>query len=614
MNLQFPFYKFAFRFDTERLLAEVGAIPETAWRFHHENFKGNSALHLISTNGTVNDEFEPPMRPTEYLERCPYIMQIMAQFKTLLGRARLMRLEPGYGVPAHFDLQHYWRTHTRVHIPVLTHPDIIFHSGDQAVHMASGEAWTFDNWRVHKVVNETQVRRIHLTFDTYGSTAFWQMAKPLGREEAPQLVPYREGETPRLMLESFVDNPVMTPGDVELEFSRLVSDAAAVPGNDPAGMARLMSFAGWLRNEWRALWYAVGPTPEGTPQFVRLMQQAMEAAQSIPATIVMASNGRPLMQALPSTIATLVKPQAYAAVPSKAPGAPVVPFAPKFDRPVFIVSAPRSGSTWLYDMLARNEAFWTLGGEGHFHVEQIAALDPRRRGYDSNRLTAEDATAEAGAQLRANYLKDMRDVRGVGPNRTDPLSAAFRFLEKTPKNALRIPFLKALFPDARFIFLHREAQANVSGIMEAWRSGNFVTYPALPGWTGLPWSMLLIPGWRELIGASLEQIAMRQWRDANEIILDDLSALPPADWCVVRYEDLQHDLEASLKRLCAFADVPFGDGMQKAIQESRKPSRYTLSQPDPQKWRKNEPAVTSVMNDARGTAERLSGLSGIRDA
>jgi len=43
MNLQFPFYKFAFRFDTERLLAEVGAIPETAWRFHHENFKGNSA-------------------------------------------------------------------------------------------------------------------------------------------------------------------------------------------------------------------------------------------------------------------------------------------------------------------------------------------------------------------------------------------------------------------------------------------------------------------------------------------------------------------------------------------------------------------------------------------
>ena len=50
-----------------------------------------------------------------------------------------------------------------------------------------------------------------------------------------------------------------------------------------------MSFVGWLRNEWRVLWYAVGPTPEGTPQFVKLMQQAMEAAQSIPQTIVMAS-------------------------------------------------------------------------------------------------------------------------------------------------------------------------------------------------------------------------------------------------------------------------------------------------------------------------------------
>jgi hypothetical protein len=77
----------------------------------------------------------------------------------------------------------------------------------------------------------------------------------------------------------------------------------------------------------------------------------------------------------------------------------------------------------------------------------------------------------------------------------------------------------------------------------------------------------------------------------------------------VRYEDLQDDLEASLKRLCAFAEVPFGENMQKAIQESKKPSRYTLSQPDPQKWRKNEPAVTSVMAHARGTTERLSALA-----
>jgi LPS sulfotransferase NodH len=461
---------------------------------------------------------------------------------------------------------------------------------------------------VHKVVNETQVRRIHLTFDTYGSTAFWQMAKPLGREDAPQFVPYREGEKPRLTFESFVDNPVMTPGDVELEFSRLVADAAAVAGNDPAAMTRLMNFVGWLRNEWRVLWYAVGPTPEGTPQFVRLMQQAMEAAQSIPSTITMASNGRPLMQALPATIAALVKPQAYGGAGSGAPGRPVASSRPAFDRPVFIVSAPRSGSTWLYDMLARNGAFWTLGGEGHHHIEQIAALDPRRRAYDSNRLTAADANAQTDAELRANYLKDLRDAAGVGLSRSNPPPASLRFLEKTPKNALRIPFLKALFPDARFIFLHREAQTNISAIMEAWRSGNFVTYPALPGWSGLPWSMLLIPGWRELTGASLEQIAMRQWRDANEIILDDLAALQGADWCVVRYEDLQGDLEPALRRLCAFADVPFDEGMQKAMQERHRLSRYTLSQPDPQKWRRNEPAVASVISGARGTAERLSGL------
>lgn len=595
MNLQFPFYRFPFRFDVERLLAEVDALPESAWRFHHENFKGNSALHLITTNGEVNDEFEPPMRPTEALERCPYIIQVMAQFKTLLGRARLMRLEPGTGVPAHFDLQHYWRTHTRVHIPLRTDPEIRFHSGDQSVHMAAGEAWTFDNWRVHKVVNETQVRRIHLTFDTFGSTAFWTMAKPPGREEPQRFVPYDNDARPELSFETFVDNPVMPPGDVELELSRLMADAAAFPGNDQAAMAKLMNTLAWLRNEWRIQWHAAGPTPEGIPQFVRLMNQAMEATAGMPETVRMASNGRPVVQALPSTLAALVKPSAYA----KRERA-----APRFDRPVFVVAAPRSGSTWLYEMLARNPALWTLGDEGHGHVEQIAALDPRRNGFGSNRLTQADAADETARRLRANYLLGMRDADDRLLRDLAQKPEALRFLEKTPKNAARIPFLKRVFPDARFVFLHREPAANISAIMEAWRSGRFVTYADLPDWPGPAWSMLLIPGWRELAGADPARIAMRQWRDTNEIVMDDLAALARSDWQAMSYEDLQRDPESALARICAFAEISFDARMAQ-----QKPSRYTLTPPDPLKWRKNETEIAAVLAETAATAERLRKLS-----
>jgi hypothetical protein len=601
MNLQFPFYKFPFRFDVERLLAEVDALPESAWRFHHENFKGNSALHLITTNGEINDEFEPPMRPTPALAQCPYIVQVLAQFQTLLGRARLMRLEPGYGVPAHFDIQHYWRTHTRVHIPLRTDPAIRFHSGDQSVHMAAGEAWTFDNWRVHKVVNETQVRRIHLTFDTFGSTAFWTMARPLGREEPPRFVPFDKDAQPKLSFETFVDNPVMAPGDVELELSRLVSDAAAYPGNDPAAMNKLMGTLAWLRNEWRVQWCAAGPTPENIPLFVQLMQQAVEATASLPESVKLASNGRPVIQALPSTLAALVKPWAHAGSAQKAPARRA---EPRFDRPVFIVAAPRSGSTWLYEMLSRSPALWTLGDEGHGHVEQIAALDPRRTGFVSNRLTEADAGDDTADKLRANYLHTLRGADGRLLRDLPVKPDAVRFLEKTPKNAVRIPFLKQVFPEARFVFLYREPAPNISAIMEAWRSGRFVTYPELPDWQGLPWSMLLIPGWRELIGADLARIAARQWCDTNRLVTDDLAQLSRSDWHATTYEELQRDPETALSKICDFAEIPFDARM---VQDRL--SRYTLTPPDPSKWRKNEAAIAPFLDEAASVAERLGAFS-----
>jgi hypothetical protein len=269
---------------------------------------------------------------------------------------------------------------------------------------------------------------------------------------------------------------------------------------------------------------------------------------------------------------------------------------PSFDRPIFIVSAPRSGSTMLFEMLAANEAFSTLGGEGHGHVESIQSLSPRSRDYHSNRLTAADATAEIGARLLANYRANIAAMN----------VKAIRFLEKTPKNALRIPFFKAIFPGAKFIFLHREAKANISAIMEAWRSGHFVTYPGLPEWTGLPWSLLLIPGWRELIGADLAEIAMRQWRDTNDVIMADLAQLPKQDWLRVRYEDVVSSPMATLKRLCEFTDVPFGERIRMVANKPLRPSRYTLTAPNPEKWRKNESAMMPVLAAAQATIGKLN--------
>ena len=102
--------------------------------------------------------------------------------------------------------------------------------------------------------------------------------------------------------------------------------------------------------------------------------------------------------------------------------------------------------------------------------------------------------------------------------------ADLRFLEKTPKNALRIPFLDAAFPDAQFIFLWREPRPNIASIIEAWKAGRWVTYRGLDERAD-PWSLLLPPDWRAMRDAPLPEIAAFQWESANRIALDDLERI-----------------------------------------------------------------------------------------
>jgi hypothetical protein len=608
VHLTHPFYRFPFRFDVDRLCAEIAAIPESAWREHHEGFEGNSALTLITTNGSDNDDIEPPMRPTEHLLRSPYMMQVLAQFRTLHGRARLMRLAPHAGVPPHIDIQYYWRTRARVHIPVITHPEIRFRCGGDIVHMAAGEAWTFDNWRTHQVINETETRRVHLTFDTFGSGAFWNMARPHREGARSEFVPYRADAKAVLTYETHVGDSVMPPGEVDYELSRLATDVKACSTNDPAAVGRLLSLLAAFRGEWRLLWHAKGPVEKSLPLFHSLLQQfEQKCIAEIPETVQLASNGKPAIEILLADFAAMAKSRgAQMKVPRARQQVPI----PRFDRPVFVVSVPRAGSTMLFEALAANEALWTLGGEGHEQIEQIAGLNPQNRDFHSNRLTAADANVETTTRLQAAYTANLRMADGTQYVRMGTARPrSLRLLEKTPKNALRIPFLKAAFPDAKFIFLHREAGPNISAIMEAWRSGRFVTYPELPGWHGAPWSLLLIPGWRELSGADLAQIAMRQWRDTNEIILSDLAGLPDQDWFSIRYEDILRNPDSALRRLCTFANVPF-DGPMRALTETPlRWSRYTLSPPDPEKWRKNEAAIAPYLRDAAPIADKLGRLA-----
>ena len=169
MKLDTEFIKLPLTFDVERMRAEVEAIPESDWRPHPQGHPGNSALPLIALNGDpMDDGVAGTMLPTPHLEKCEYLRQVLASFETVFGRSRLMRLEGKSEATLHVDTNYYWADRVRIHVPILTSPVIEFTCNERSVHMPAGEAWIFDAWRLHNVLNPTGDQRIHLVADTVG--------------------------------------------------------------------------------------------------------------------------------------------------------------------------------------------------------------------------------------------------------------------------------------------------------------------------------------------------------------------------------------------------------------------------------------------------------------
>ncbi len=269
------------------------------------------------------------------------------------------------------------------------------------------------------------------------------------------------------------------------------------------------------------------------------------------------------------------------------PAAPAVPlsdFRSRFERPVFIVSTPRSGSTLLFETLGQAPGLYKPGGESHWLIEDIEALAPAAHGWRSNRLTAEDAAPGPVEALAKAFYDDLRDRDGRRPG------GRVRMLEKTPKNALRVPFFDAAWPDALFVYLYREPRQTLASMVEAWRSGGFRTYPTLPGWPGLPWSLLLVPGWEALKGRPLPEVVANQWATTTTVLLEDLEALPRERVRALCYADFLAEPQATMERLAAF----LGLGWDRRLGPRLPLSVTTVSAPRPDKWRAMEGAIEGV--------------------
>ncbi len=267
----------------------------------------------------------------------------------------------------------------------------------------------------------------------------------------------------------------------------------------------------------------------------------------------------------------------------------------KLGRPVFIIGAPRSGTSMLYAILRASSKLAHWPGEAHEVWE--ADHHPAMRGWDSNALGASDADERTASRIQREFFLV------TGPNK--------RLIDKTPRNALRIPFIDALFPDARYVFLQRDGRDNVNSLINAWRTPRYRTYElpephSIPGADPRWWKFTLYPGWRADTSGPLEVVCAKQWKLSYDHALTALRAVPKQRQIDVRYESLVQHPEDEVGRIMSFLELPYEPAVSTKASAARTAPVNVVTPPEQGKWQRENPAeIESILGSIAPTMEAL---------
>ena len=266
-----------------------------------------------------------------------------------------------------------------------------------------------------------------------------------------------------------------------------------------------------------------------------------------------------------------------------------------------MLGCPRSGTTALLQLLRAGGDLRSVHSEGHILWDEFH--HPADRDWSSDALGADDVTARERDYV---YTAIRLWTRGG------------RFVDKTPESCLRVPYLRELFPDATFVFLRRRAPDTVSSLLEGWRARpRFVKYHLPVALTGLgelsgnAWSFALVPGWRELVDAPLEEICAQQYVACNEAVLTARDDEADARWIDVAYEDLvAAPLDQARRLYDALGLRLTDDARQFAASLEHAPTATSLTRPRADKWRDQNAEAVSRILPLVADVERRLGYTG----
>jgi hypothetical protein len=200
------------------------------------------------------------------------------------------------------------------------------------------------------------------------------------------------------------------------------------------------------------------------------------------------------------------------------------------------------------------------------------------------------ASLDADAWQRAEWSFH-EGVMGRGPFEKRG-RVRYRLVDKTPANVIRVAALDAMFPDALFIHLTRDAPPSIASMLEGREAGL-----AVRGWPerqGHEWHFLMPPGWLGRLDLSPAAQFAWQWQVGNQTAVDDLANVLRSRWCRIKYEDLVADAPRLVEDLLTFCYLPPSKAVTRAAHELA-PTSVTLSAPSDDKWRARAKDIEPVL-------------------
>jgi hypothetical protein len=251
--------------------------------------------------------------------------------------------------------------------------------------------------------------------------------------------------------------------------------------------------------------------------------------------------------------------------------------------PVVIIGAPRSGTNMLRDVLCSLDDIATWPCDEINYIWRHGNIS-----HKSDEFEPSMAHPGVAAYIRNQFAWVARKYK------------ARIVVEKTCANSLRVPFVDAVLPDAKYIFIRRDGIDAVGSAMKRWtadldipylmRKVRFTPLSDLPYYGGrYVWNRIYrlfskedrLAFWGPqldnmselLVEYSLDEVCALQWQACVEKSANALSNIHEDRWIEVAYEDFVKEPESELQKILSFLqlDLP-AEALRESVMQVRSDS------------------------------------------